>query len=95
MPNSPPQLETITGKDLLTQPIAPLEFTIDSILPHGLFILAGSPKVGKSWLALDMCHAVSDGKDFWNYPTTQGDVLYLALEDNHSRLQEQIGRAHV
>ena len=52
MPNSITQLETISAKDLLTQPIAPLEFTIDTILPHGLFILSGSSKIGKSWLSL-------------------------------------------
>ncbi|MCL2344017.1 MAG: AAA family ATPase [Firmicutes bacterium] len=56
-----PQLEIITGKDLLTSPIEPLDFTIDAILPYGLFILAGSPKVGKSWLALDMSCAVANG----------------------------------
>ncbi len=92
MPNNTPQLETITGKDLLTQPIAPLGFTIGEILPHGLFILAGSPKVGKSWLALDMCSAVANRNDFWSYPATQGDALYLALEDNPARLQERLSK---
>jgi hypothetical protein len=46
MPKQTPRLETITGKELLSIPIEPVDFTIDSILPHGLFILAGSPKVG-------------------------------------------------
>ena len=58
MHNQIPPLESITGKDLMKLPIEPLEFTISDILPHGLFILAGSPKIGKSWLALDMCIAV-------------------------------------
>jgi hypothetical protein len=88
MTTTTPQLETIPGKDLLTRPIEPLGFTITGILPHGLFILAGSPKVGKSWLALDVCHAVATGGDLWQYPAAQGDVLYLALEDNPARLQE-------
>jgi hypothetical protein len=39
----------------------PLQFTAEKILPHGLFILAGSPKIRKSWLALDLCRAVSTG----------------------------------
>jgi RecA-family ATPase len=92
MPKKPPNLEIITGKDLLTQPIDPISFTVDSILPHGLFILAGSPKVGKSWLALDMCHAVATGGSLWDYSTIQGDVLYLALEDNRNRLQERLNK---
>ena len=87
-----PRLETIPGKDLLTQPVAPIGFTIDTILPHGLFILAGSPKVGKSWLALDMCRAVTSGGALWNYPTAQGNALYLALEDNPARLQERLSK---
>ena len=79
MRNAVQQLETVSAKDLLTQPIEPLGFTIDAILPYGLFILAGSSKIGKSWLALDMSNCVASGNTFWNHQTTQGDVLYLAL----------------
>ncbi len=57
----------------MQNPITPLEFTVADILPHGLFILAGSPKVGKSWLALDICHAVATGGFLWHYPAEQGD----------------------
>jgi hypothetical protein len=92
MPNPIPHLETVTAKDLLTQPIEPLRFTIDTILPHGLFILSGSAKTGKSWLALDMSNAVANGGQLWNYPATQGDVLYLALEDTKKRSQERINK---
>lgn len=92
MPTTIPQFETVSAKDLLTQPIKPLGYTIDAILPHGLFILAGSSKIGKSWLALDMSNCVACGGNFWNYPTAQGDVLYLALEDNNNRLQERLSK---
>ena len=61
MHNQIPPFESITSKDLIKLPIEPLELTISDILPHGLFILAGSPKIGKSWLALDMCIAVATG----------------------------------
>ena len=92
MPTPIPQLKTVTAKDLLTQPIAPFEFTIDSILPHDLFILSGSSKIGKSWLALDISNCVSNGDIFWSYPTAQGEVLYLALEDTKKRLQERLNK---
>ena len=92
MQNPIPQLETVSAKDLLTQPIEPICFTIDSILPHGLLILAGSSKIGKSWLALDMSNCVAAGDTFWKYPTTQGDVFYFALEDNNKRLQERLSK---
>jgi len=85
-----PQLDTISAKDLLTQPIEPICFTIDTILPAGLFILSGNSKIGKSFLCLDMSNSIANGSSFWNYPTTKGDVLYFALEDNNRRLQERL-----
>ena len=68
----------------------PLQFTADKILPHGLFILAGSPKIGKSWLALDLCRAVATGSKLWDFAATTGDVLYFALEDRHRRIQDRL-----
>ena len=92
MPNTIPQLETVSAKELLTRPLEPLGFAIDVILPHGLFIIAGSSKIGKSWLALDIACAVANGGSLWQYATTQGEVLYLALEDNYKRLQERLNK---
>ena len=46
------KLNTIDGAALMSQPLRPSNFVVDSLLAQGLHILAGSPKVGKSWLAL-------------------------------------------
>lgn len=86
----PKTLTTLDGNTLMAQEFAPLRFSVDKILPHGLFILAGSPKIGKSWLSLDLCRAVAIGGSLWEFPAQQGDVLYLALEDNHQRLQNRL-----
>jgi len=83
-------LNTIDGNTLMAQEFEPLGFAVDKILPHGLFILAGSPKVGKSWLSLDLCQAVATGSQIWDYQATQGEVLYFALEDNYSRLKTRL-----
>lgn len=83
-------LHTIDGNTLMAQEYEPLSFAVEKILPHGLFIIAGSPKVGKSWLSLDLCQAVATGSQFWDYQAVQGEVLYLALEDNYSRLQTRL-----
>ena len=48
------KLNTIDGAALMSQPLRPLPFVVDGLLSQGLHILAGSPKVGKSWLALGM-----------------------------------------
>ena len=85
-----PPLETITANTLINTEYPPLQFAIEQILPQGIFILAGSGKIGKSWLILDMCVSVATGATFWNYGTTSGEVLCLALEDNHRRLQSRL-----
>ena len=56
----------------------------------GLYILAGAPKIGKSWLALDLCMSVANGEQFLKHDTNTGQVLYLSLEDNLLRLQNRI-----
>ena len=92
MQNPISQLKIVTAKELLAKPQEPISFTIDSILPHGLFILSGRSKVGKSCLALDMSLCVAGGDVLWNYPASQGDVLYLALEDTNQRLQVRLSK---
>ena len=92
MPKTIQPLLATTDKTLMSQTIEPLGFTIGSILPHGLFILGGSSKIGKSWLALDLCHTVANGGQLWDYPATQGEALYLALEDTPKRIQERLAK---
>ena len=43
-------LSVIDGKSLLALDCEPPSFIVDRLLPTGLSVLAGSPKVGKSWL---------------------------------------------
>ena len=49
------KLITRSYEEIMTTVYKPIEFVIDGLLAQGLYILAGAPKVGKSWLALDMC----------------------------------------
>ena len=84
---APKVFEIIDGNTLMAQEYEPLRFAVDKILPHGVFILAGSGKIGKSWLSLDLCVNVATGGKLWEFSSEQGDVLYLALEDNCPRLQ--------
>jgi len=90
MNESKKTFDTINAAALMEQEFEPMQFGIEKILPHGIFILAGSGKIGKSWLALDMCAAVSSGGKLWEFSAEQGEVLYLALEDNHARLQGRL-----
>ena len=89
-PNKTAKLTTIDYSTLMKQEYAPLKFPVNEILPQGLFILAGAPKIGKSWLILDICRSIAAGDELWGYDTTKSDVLYIALEDNHRRLQDRL-----
>jgi hypothetical protein len=84
------KLDTIDYSTLIKQVYAPLKFQVDEILPQGIFILAGAPKIGKSWLVLDICHSIAAGNELWEHRTTRNGVLYIALEDNHRRLQDRL-----
>ena len=53
------KLITRSCEEIMTTMYKPIEFVIDGLLAQGLYILAGTPKVGKSWLALDMCNVLS------------------------------------
>ena len=84
------KLETMTAEQLQSAPYAPVPFLVDELLPEGLHILAGAPKIGKSWLALWLCLCISQGQPLWNFATTQGEVLYLSLEDSFQRIQTRL-----
>lgn len=83
-------LRTIDGATLMSQPLKPLNFVVDTLLSQGLHILAGSPKVGKSWLALWLSVTVARGDPIWGMPTKGGTTLYLALEDSALRIQNRL-----
>ena len=84
------RLRTIDGATLMSQPLHPPNFIVDSLFSQGLHILAGSPKVGKSWLALWLAVTVAKGDPVWGMNTRQGDTLYLCLEDSNRRIQNRL-----
>lgn len=79
----------ITAKDLQTKTFAPVRIILPGLIPEGVTIVAGKPKIGKSWLALDVCAAVAgDRFVLGETKPVQGDVLYIAAEDNQRRLKK-------
>lgn len=85
-------LDIIDGETLMDLRLPPTRFCVDTLLPQGLCILGGAPKIGKSWLVLDLCVRVAKGEPIWNLPTKQGTTLYLCLEDPLRRVQERLNR---
>jgi len=77
-------------KELMQHSFAPQTFIVEGLLPTGLTMIAGAPKIGKSWFCLDLALCVSSGRAFLGRGTQQGAVLYLALEDQPRRLKERM-----
>lgn len=89
---TPSHLESLVSADeLIARQFAPITWIVPDIIPAGVALLCGSPKIGKSWLALDLAIAVaSGGAAFGVKPCDPGSVLYLALEDNQRRLRSRL-----
>ncbi|MBS1912853.1 MAG: AAA family ATPase [Bacteroidetes bacterium] len=85
-------LKRVTAQELQDKQFPEPQWIIPGLLPIGLAILAGRPKAGKSWLALNIAIAVANGgRVFGSYDSVQSYVLYMALEDNERRLQNRQG----
>ena len=86
------KLTTISARDLQEKDIPPAVYIVERLLTAGLAMIAAKPKMGKSWMVLDLCLAVSAGLPFLGYQTNQGGCLYLALEDTERRLKSRMNK---
>ena len=84
------RLQTIDADTLQSTAYEPVSFVVDDLLPQGLHLLAGAPKIGKSWLALWLCLCAAQGKPLWTFATRPCEVLYLCLEDSFQRIQSRL-----
>ena len=84
------KLELISSVEIMNTPMKKQRFIVDGMIYPGLHILSGDPKVGKSWMMLDMCLAVAKGEKFLGRKTEQGQVVYMALEDTFISLQSRM-----
>ena len=73
------KLEYITSAELMEMQLPPIKYTVEEILPAGLTVFAGAPKVGKSLFVLKLCMAVAKGENFWCW-MGQIDKLRQQLE---------------
>ena len=70
--------------------LPPLRYIVEGMLPMGMGVLVAKPKIGKSWMVLDLCLAAARGEPFLGSPTSPHGALYLALEDGKSRMQTRL-----
>jgi hypothetical protein len=88
----PPEYPTTTTAAAILSMVFPeMVWAVPGLIPVGLTILAGPPKIGKSWLVLALCIAIVWGRKVWGHVEVEpGHVLYLAMEDSERRLQNRL-----
>lgn len=88
-------ISTISAEALQSKVFPPLRYAVEGYLAEGVTLLAGKPKIGKSWMALDFAMAVATGElALGSVRCRQGPVLYCALEDNHRRLKRRMSQLY-
>lgn len=87
------RLGQMSAADLMEKELPDVRYIIPGYIAEGLTLLGGKPKLGKSWLILGCAIAVATGGyALGSVPVEEGDVLYLALEDNERRLQRRLNQ---
>ncbi len=89
-----PGPKLVNAEALRNMTFPPIRYVVPGYLAEGCTILAGAPKLGKSWLVLEWAISkATGGKCMGSVETPEAeDVLYLALEDNLRRLQSRMDR---
>ena len=85
----------VTAAELQHKTFPHVVEVVPGLIVEGLTILAGKPKLGKSWAALDICIGVADREKkpvLGGIVPATGDTLYCALEDTERRLQSRATR---
>jgi RecA-family ATPase len=91
-----PALKIVNAHEIYMKDLPPTKWYVGDIIHEGACLLSGDPKVGKSFLALEIAVAVSgkEGTVCGSLKVGQhGRVLYLAVDDGsekriHDRLHQ-------
>jgi len=82
-----------TASNLQKLEIPEINWVIRDFIPEGLSLFAGRPKIGKSYMALNLAFSIANGLPALSrFETIKSSVLYIAYEDNERRMQERIDR---
>lgn len=81
-----------SGRDLQAEDIPPTRWIVHDILPEGLAILCAPSKYGKSWMVMQLCLAVTQGKPFLDKKTEVNYCAYFSLEDSKRRFKGRLNK---
>lgn len=79
-----------SAKDLFHKYVPPIRWFVQDMLPTGLTLLVAAPKVGKSYMVLQLCLAITNGEDFLLRKTEKVGAVYFALEDEDEVLKPRM-----
>jgi RecA-family ATPase len=84
-------IKLIGANEVQQMKLKPINWIIPNFLPEGLTILAGRPKIGKSWLALNLSLAIArGGKALSYFNCNKHSIFYIPYEDNIRRLRDRM-----
>jgi RecA-family ATPase len=81
---------TTSAAELLKKEFPPINWIVNKLIPHGLTLIVGAPKIGKSWLVMGLVIAAANAGRFLGIQTAKTETLYLALEDTERRLKSRL-----
>ena len=82
--------QPITAESIFYKIFEPQPMIVEGLISKGLTVLGGSPKIGKSWLALDLAISVANGVPFLGKSVQKTGVLYYCLEDTYLRVRNRM-----
>lgn len=80
-----------TADELMGTTFPEPRWAVPGLIAEGLTLLAGAPKLGKSWLVLGLGITTAHGTPaLGKINSVAGDVLYCALEDTPRRIKSRL-----
>lgn len=72
----PAGVQAWSARELSEMVLPPIRHVVEGLLPMGMGVLVAKPKLGKSWMVLDLCLAVAQGEPFLENPSLK-DIGYV------------------
>lgn len=87
------RLTTIGADELLAKDLPPIRMVVGDVIPAGVILLAGDPKVGKSLIVQHLGLSVAMGEPAWgSLHVDAGDVLYIANEGGERSFRDRLAK---
>lgn len=86
-----PCVDVVDVSELQDKTLPPMKWLIDDLLPvGGVVMLSAKPKMGKSFLAIQLAVSVASGGEFLGFQAQKHEVLYIDLETSQRSMKNRI-----